>query len=193
MVTQPDRPVGRNPGNYCPASEADCAGRRPSGHAARKIRNNAEFRTPLSQSRQMPLLWSRYGRIVPPWMLALPRFGCINLHASLLPKYRGAAPIQWAVAMGESSPAIRRCCSRGSRHRPHSVATGDSDPTEKTAADLFEELAIGGAPLMVETLKGLANGTVSPKPQDHSGATFPSSISRASLLTWAQMSPPQEN
>ena len=67
-----------------------------------KIRNNAEFRAQLEAIAPDAIVVVAYGRIIPPWMLALPRLGCINLHASLLPKYRGAAPIQWAVAMGET-------------------------------------------------------------------------------------------
>ena len=66
-----------------------------------KIRNNAEFRAQLESIAPDAIVVVAYGRIIPPWMLALPRLGCINLHASLLPKYRGAAPIQWAMAMGE--------------------------------------------------------------------------------------------
>ena len=67
-----------------------------------KIRNNAEFRAQLEAIAPDAIVVVAYGRIIPPWMLALPRLGCINLHGSLLPKYRGAAPIQWAVAMGDA-------------------------------------------------------------------------------------------
>src|SRR5882757_4322551 len=66
-----------------------------------KIKNNVEFRARLEEIRPDAILVVAYGRIIPQWMLELPRFGNINLHGSLLPKYRGAAPIQWAVANGE--------------------------------------------------------------------------------------------
>ena len=66
-----------------------------------KIKNNHEFRAQLEASQPDAIIVVAYGRIIPKWMLDLPRYGNLNLHASLLPKYRGAAPIQWAVANGE--------------------------------------------------------------------------------------------
>ena len=114
-----------------------------------------------------------YGRIIPPWMLALPRLGCINLHASLLPKYRGAAPIQWAVAMGETvtgntTMLLEEGLDTGPILLQQEVAIGP----EQTAADLFDVLATSGAPLVVETLAGLADGSIQPKPQNHAQATL---------------------
>jgi methionyl-tRNA formyltransferase len=114
-----------------------------------------------------------YGRIIPQWMLALPRLGCINLHASLLPKYRGAAPIQWAVAMGDSftgntTMLLEEGLDTGPILLQQTVEIG----AEQTASELFPLLAEKGAPLVVETLAGLANGTLHPQPQNHEGATF---------------------
>ena len=68
-----------------------------------KIKNNAELRAQLEAIAPDAILVVAYGRIIPPWMLALPRLGNLNLHASLLPKYRGAAPVQWAIANGEGA------------------------------------------------------------------------------------------
>jgi methionyl-tRNA formyltransferase len=102
VVSQPDRPVGRDrlvAGT--PVKQAAQA----SGLAVtqpEKIRNNPEFRVQLESIAPDAIVVVAYGRIIPPWMLALPRLGCVNLHGSLLPKYRGAAPIQWAVAMGDA-------------------------------------------------------------------------------------------
>ena len=67
-----------------------------------KIKKNVELRERLEEIAPDAILVVAYGRIIPDWMLALPKHGCINLHGSLLPKYRGAAPIQWAVANGET-------------------------------------------------------------------------------------------
>src|SRR5258708_37577811 len=71
-----------------------------------KIKKNEEFRSQLEALRPDAIIVVGYGRIIPPWMLALPRYGNINVHASLLPKYRGAAPVQWAIAQGETVSGV---------------------------------------------------------------------------------------
>jgi methionyl-tRNA formyltransferase len=106
-------------------------------------------------------------------MLALPRLGCINLHGSLLPKYRGAAPIQWAVAMGDAftgntTMLLEEGLDTGPILLQQTVEIGP----DVTSVDLFETLAHTGAPLMVETLAGLAAGAIQPRPQNHEFATF---------------------
>ena len=100
-----------------------------------------------------------YGRIVPDWMLALPRYGCLNLHGSLLPKYRGAAPIQWAVANGETHTGVTTMrLDAGLDTGPMLLAQVEPIAPEETAEDLFESLAEVGARLMVKTLHGLEAG-----------------------------------
>ena len=101
VVSQPDRRVGRAQLLTAPpvkqaALEAGLPIAQPES-----IRNNEEFRAQLEAIAPEAIVVVAYGRLIPPWMLALPPLGCINLHASLLPRYRGAAPIQWAVANGE--------------------------------------------------------------------------------------------
>jgi methionyl-tRNA formyltransferase len=138
-----------------------------------KIRNNAEFRAQLEAIAPDAIVVVAYGRIIPPWMLALPRLGCINLHASMLPKYRGAAPIQWAVAMGENITGnTTMLLEEGLDTGPILMQQALAILPEKTASDLFEELAIGGAPLVVQTLAGLDAGTIEPSPQNHAYATL---------------------
>jgi methionyl-tRNA formyltransferase len=114
-----------------------------------------------------------YGRLIPPWMLGLPRLGCINLHASLLPRYRGAAPIQWAVARGEIFTGnTTMLLEEGLDTGPILLQQALAIAPEQTAAELFDELARGGAPLVVKTLAGLADGSIKPQPQNHAGATL---------------------
>ena len=103
VVTQPDRVRGRDQAPSPPPVKvlAEAAGLpvvQPE-----KIKNNAELRSRLEAIRPDAIIVVAYGRIIPDWMLQLPRWGNLNLHASLLPKYRGAAPIQWAVANGETT------------------------------------------------------------------------------------------
>ena len=124
-----------------------------------------------------------YGRIIPEWMLNLPRWGNINLHASLLPKYRGAAPIQWAVANGETvTGATTMRIDQG-------LDTGDmllqrslSIEPDQTAEQLFPLLAESGAGLMRETLEGLEAGTIHPIPQDNAGASLAPILQREDAL-----------
>lgn len=173
VVTQPDRPVGRAQELSAPpikqvATAAGIPVTQPD-----KIRNNVEFRAQLEAIAPDAIVVVAYGRIIPPWMLALPRFGCINLHASLLPKYRGAAPIQWAIAMGEAVTGnTTMLLEEGLDTGPVLLQQVRTIGPEETATDLFKELAIGGAPLMIETLAGLQSGYIAPKPQDHAHATF---------------------
>ena len=173
VVTQPDRPVGRAQELTAPPVKQLSIGAGLPITQPDKIRNNVDFRTQLEAIAPDAIVVVAYGRIIPPWMLALPRHGCINLHASLLPKYRGAAPIQWAIAMGETvtgntTMLLEEGLDTGPILLQRALAIGP----DQTAADLFEELSTSGAPLLVETLAGLQSGNVVPKPQDHARATL---------------------
>jgi methionyl-tRNA formyltransferase len=179
VVTQPDRPVGRKQiVEPTPVKQVALAAGLPVTQPE-KIRNNAEFRARLEAISPNAIVVVAYGRIIPPWMLALPRLGCINLHGSLLPKYRGAAPIQWAVAMGETvtgntTMLLEEGLDTGSILLQQQVEIGPG----QTSVDLFEILAARGAPLVVETLAGLADGEIEPKPQDHSQASLAPILTR---------------
>jgi len=179
VVSQPERPAGRNQQLTPP----------PVKHAAlsaglpvtqpEKIRNNQEFRLQLESIAPDAIVVVAYGRIIPPWMLALPRLGCINLHASLLPKYRGAAPIQWAIAMGDAFTGnTTMLLEEGLDTGPILLQRTIAIDPDQTAAELFPLMAQAGAPMIVETLAGLANGTVHPQPQSHEAATFAPLLTR---------------
>src|SRR5271169_1047249 len=173
VVTQPDRPRGR--GMELAASPVKEAAIRlgiPLAQPA-AIKNNAEFLALLEALHPDAIIVVGYGRIIPQWMIDLPRFGNLNLHASLLPKYRGAAPIQWAIANGESVTGVT------TMRIDSGLDTGDilmqrEIPIlgDDTAETLGLKLAGIGADLMVETLRGLKNGSVRPTPQDHAQATL---------------------
>src|SRR5271156_2657129 len=106
VVTQPDRVRGRDQDPSPPPIKVLAQDAGLSVVQPEKIKNNPEFRTRLESLKPDAIIVVAYGRIIPEWMLNLPRLGNINLHASLLPKYRGAAPIQWAVAQGESVTGV---------------------------------------------------------------------------------------
>ncbi len=173
VVTQPDRPRGR--GMELAISPVKATALRLGLPVLQpdQIKNNEGFKSQLTALRPDAIIVVGYGRIIPQWMIDLPRFGNLNLHASLLPKYRGAAPIQWAIARGESvTGATTMRIDAG-------LDTGDIlqqrelpiEP-EDTAETLAPKLAAMGAGLMVETVQGLQNGRVRPVPQDHSQATL---------------------
>jgi len=177
VVTQPDRPRGR--GMEVAVSPVKDAAIRLGIAVVQPvtIKNNVEFRAQLAAIRPDAVVDAiivvGYGRIIPQWMIDLPRFGNLNLHASLLPKYRGAAPIQWAIANGESVTGVT------TMRIDAGLDTGDilmqreiPIAAEDTAETLAPKLASIGADLMVETLRGLDTGEVRPTPQDHSQATL---------------------
>jgi len=173
VVTQPDRPRGR--GMEVAVSPVKDAAVRLGIDVVQPatIKNNAEFRDQLAAIAPDAIVVVGYGRIVPQWMIDLPRLGNLNLHASLLPKYRGAARIQWAIANGESVTGVT------TMRIDAGLDTGDilmqrETPisSEDTAETLAPKLAAAGAELMIETLRRLENGQIRPTPQDHSQATL---------------------
>jgi methionyl-tRNA formyltransferase len=173
VVTQPDKPQGRGL-ELAPsplkqrASELGLPIAQP-----RNIKNNEDFRRQLCELQPEAIVVVGYGRIIPQWMIELPALGNINLHASLLPKYRGAAPIQWAIASGETKTGnttmrIDAGLDTGDILQQQEVLIGPSD----TAETLAPRLASAGAELLVETLSGLETGTVHGRRQDDAHASL---------------------
>jgi methionyl-tRNA formyltransferase len=178
-VTQPDRAAGRGMQVQAGAVKETALRHGIEVVQPEKIRKNEEFRARLEAIQPDAILVVAYGRIIPDWMLALPRFGCINLHGSLLPKYRGAAPIQWAVANGETLTGVTTMrLDAGLDTGPMLLAEKVAIAPEETAEDLFESLAAIGAPLMVKTLAGLESGTIVPVEQEHAAATLAPILTR---------------
>jgi methionyl-tRNA formyltransferase len=178
-VTQPDRAAGRGMEMQAPPVKRAAAAHGIAVVQPEKIRNNEEFRERLELVRPDAILVVAYGRIIPRWMLDLPRLGNINLHGSLLPKYRGAAPVQWAVANGDRVTGVTTMrldegLDTGEILLAREVAIG----ADATAADMFRSLAGVGAELMVETLAGLAEGTLAGRRQDEARATLAPILTR---------------
>jgi len=179
VVTQPDRAAGRGMELQVGAVKAAALRHGLPVVQPEKIKKNAEFREQLEAIAPDAILVVAYGRIIPDWMLALPRFGCINLHGSLLPKYRGAAPIQWAVANGETLTGVTTMrLDAGLDTGPMLLAEVVPIAPEETAADLFECLADEGSKLMVKTLAKLERGELFPAEQDHAAATLAPILTR---------------
>jgi len=173
VVTQPDRPRGRGLEMIAsPVKEAALRLGIPVVQPA-AIKSNEGFRDQLTAIGPDVIVVVGYGRIIPQWMIDLPRFGNLNLHASLLPKYRGAAPIQWTIACGETVTGVTTMridagLDTGDILMQRELPIAPND----TAETLGPKLASIGADLMVETLRGLESGEVRPIPQDHSRASL---------------------
>jgi methionyl-tRNA formyltransferase len=185
VVTQPDRPRGRGREVAPPAVKAlaQDLGYRVLQPASIKT---ADFAEVISKTKPDFLVVVAYGKILPEHVLALPRLGTINVHASLLPKYRGPAPIQWAVINGEKETGV---CTQLMEKE---LDTGDlllsvHEPIkpDDTAGDLRDRLAVLGATVLIDTLRGLADKTIQPVPQDHSLATYAPMLTKDDgLINW---------
>ncbi|HVO62596.1 MAG TPA: methionyl-tRNA formyltransferase [Terriglobales bacterium] len=173
VVTQPDKPRGRGL-ELAPspvkqrATELHLPITQPT-----TIKNNEDFKSQLAAITPDAIIVVGYGRIIPQWMIDLPPLGNINGHASLLPKYRGAAPIQWAIANGETVTGVTTMridagLDTGDILLQRELPIGDED----TAVSLAPRLADIGADVMVQTLRGLQDGRIQPRPQDHANATL---------------------
>ena len=172
VMTNPDEPSGR--GYETKPSPVKQAAVRASLKVFQpaKLKDESTV-TFLSGFQPDCIVVVAYGHIIPPWMIDLPKLGCINLHASLLPKYRGAAPIQWAIARGETVTGVTAMkidegLDTGDIMLKQEVPIESSDTTET----LSERLSGVGAELMAETLGKLGRGEIQPQPQDHSQATL---------------------
>ncbi len=172
VITQPDRPRGRGRQvSPPPVKEAAVAASIPV-HQPEKIRA-PEAQELLQRLAPDCIVIIAYGQIIPARLLTIPKLGWINLHASLLPKYRGAAPINWAIANGETTTGLT------TMRIDAGMDTGDvflqeeiEIAPEETAPELAKSMSEAGAPFMAETLRGIASGKLAPRSQNHADATY---------------------
>jgi len=173
VVTQPDRPKGRGLELVASPVKQSALKLNVPITQPEKIKTNDQFRAQLTAIKPDAIIVVGYGRIIPQWMLDLPPLGNINLHASLLPKYRGAAPIQWAIANGDSvtgntTMRIDAGLDTGDILVQQEIPIAPDDTSETLAP----KLATAGADLMIETLRGLQAGTIHPRTQDTAQASL---------------------
>jgi methionyl-tRNA formyltransferase len=179
VVTQPDRASGRGMELHEPPVKQAALAHGIPVVQPEKIKTNVEFRVRLEAVQPDAIVVVAYGRIIPRWMLDLPRLGNINLHGSLLPKYRGAAPVQWAIANGDSVTGVTTMridegLDTGDLLLAHAIPIAANE----TAPDVFRALSDVGAQLMVQTLGRLAAGNIDPRPQDKTQATLAPILTR---------------
>lgn len=185
VFTQPDRPAGRGLVPTPPPIKRVAQELGLTVYQPEKINREAEFIKTLNPD---VIVVVAFGQFLSKKLLAIPKYGCINLHASLLPKYRGAAPIQWALITGECETGLTTFLlneemDAGDILLQEKVSISDED----TAGTLHDKLAELGPDLVLRTLEGLEQGTLIPRPQDHSQATFAPKIeSIMGQIDWSQ-------
>lgn len=179
VFTQPDKPRGRGMElSFSPVKTLALAHGLPV-YQPDKMRDGTALRQ-IEVCQPDILVVVAYGRILPDEILAVPRYGAINVHASLLPKYRGAAPIQWAVLNGDKVTGV------STMYLASEMDTGDviyTDETEigeyETSGELFDRLMAMGAELLVKTLRDIEAGTAPRTPQDNSQASYVSMLDKS--------------
>ncbi|MFY9268345.1 MAG: methionyl-tRNA formyltransferase [Candidatus Manganitrophaceae bacterium] len=173
VVTQPDRPKGRGEILTPPPIKVAALQRAIPLLQPERIRKDPAFIEHLISLAPDLAVVVAFGQILPESVLKIPRFGCINLHGSLLPKYRGAAPIQWALIEGEKETGVTTIqMDAGMDTGPILLKQSVSIEPDETAGQLAGRMAEVGASLLEETLSFLKAGKLNPMPQDHSKATL---------------------
>jgi methionyl-tRNA formyltransferase len=186
VVTQPDRPKGR--GQSVVASPVKRLCQRAGLPVLQPLKmKDPAFLEALQNWKPELIAVAAFGRILPPVILELPPQGCINVHASLLPKYRGAAPIQWALINGERETGVTTMLmDAGMDTGPILLQERVAIQPEETAGGLSTRLAVVGGRLLLATIQELKAGTVTPKPQDHTQATSAPLLKKEDgLIDWA--------
>jgi len=178
VFTQPDKPKGRKM-VMTPPDVKVCAEKlgipvfQPSSMRSEEAYNS------LKELNPDVIVVAAYGQILPKAVLDLPKFGCVNIHGSLLPKYRGAAPIQQSVLDGEKVTGVTTMLMDIGLDTGDILLKAETEIGEnETAGELFDRLAVLGGELIVETLDKLAKGEITPQKQDESLATHTSKISK---------------
>jgi methionyl-tRNA formyltransferase len=187
VITQPDRPRGR--GQHVSSSPVKDAALEAGIAVYQPEKIKSESAHDFFQ-RVAPdvVVIIAYGQIIPQSLLDIPRLGWINLHASLLPKYRGAAPINWAIVNGETRTGVTTIeVNAGLDTGPVLLKRELEIAADETAPELAARLADIGAPLVTETLRKLDRGELTPQPQDDSQATFAHLLKKEDgRIDWSQ-------
>jgi len=186
VFTQPDKPAGRGKQMHEPPVKALAINHGIPVHQPAKIKTNEDVRAVFEQAKPDACVVAAYGKILPAWLLEIPKLGCINVHASLLPRYRGAAPINWAIANGERETGVTIMqmdpgMDTGAMLAKRAIAIGE----QETAPELTARLSSLGAELLSATLPRIARGEIDHEAQEDSHATYAPMLKREDgLIDW---------
>ena len=187
VVSQPDKPKGR--GHKLVPTEVKSVALEAGLKVFQPLTlKDGTFREILDELKPDLIIVVAYGNILPDYIIEYPKYGCVNVHASLLPKYRGSAPIQWAIINGERITGVT------TMKMDSGVDTGDmllKAETEigeyETSEELFDRLAVMGGELLIKTVKGLEAGAITPVPQNHAEHTCAPMITRETgIIDWTK-------
>ena len=187
VFTQPDKPRGRKQELTPPEVKVLALEKGLTVYQPKTLKDGEATEIISSLSPDV-IVVAAYGKILPKEILELPRYGCINVHGSLLPKYRGAAPIQWSVINGESETGVTimqmgEGLDTGDMLYQKAIPIGADD----TAESMFDKLAALGAQMIVEALELLPQGRLTPVKQDESLATYASMLDKSiSNIDWSK-------
>lgn len=186
VVTQPDKPVGRGMKFQSPPAAQWAKDHGIRLEQPKRLKNNPEFHETLKSLDLEVVITAAYGKILPKTLLEVPKHGFLNVHASLLPKYRGAAPIQWALINGESETGISIMqTEEGLDTGPVRFVSKYQIQPNDTAVDLFEKLATLGAEALTVALEKLELGTLPLNPQENTLASFAPLLEKEDgLIRW---------
>ena len=189
VVTNPDRPKGRGMKMVASPVKEFAVSKNLKIYQPEKVRNNVEFIEEIEALQPDAICVVAYGKILPKEILDIPRLGCINVHGSLLPKYRGAAPIQWAVINGEKVTGVT------TMYMDVGMDTGDmifkeevNIGEDETTGELWDELSNVGAKLLVKTLKYIEDGNAPRIPQGEDFSMAPMLNKDMSKIDWNSQS-----
>jgi len=178
VVTQPDRPKGRGQKLTPPPVKTLAISRQLPVFQPEKLRDPSAVAHLRSLSPDL-IVVAAYGQILSPAVLAIPPRGCVNVHGSLLPKYRGAAPVARAIQMGESKTGVTTMLMDEGMDTGPILLTAETEITpEDNLESLHDRLALMAADLLLKTLKGLERGSVKPVAQNHLQATYAPKVAR---------------
>ena len=187
VVTNPDKPKGRGMKMVASPVKEFALEKGLTVYQPEKVRNNEEFVEKIKSLKPDAICVVAYGKILPKEILEIPKYGCINVHGSLLPKYRGAAPIQWAVLNGDKETGIT------TMYMGKGMDTGDMILKEKveigedeTTGELWDRLSKIGGKLLVETLKQIEDGTAPREKQGEEFTMAPMLNKEMSKINWGE-------
>ena len=174
VFCQPDKPKGRGMKLVAPPVKETALENGTPVYQPNSLKNSGEvFIKVIEELAPECIVVAAYGKILPKSVLDIPKYGCVNVHGSLLPKYRGAGPIQWAVLNDEKTTGITTMLMGEGLDTGDMLLKSETEIGEnETAAELFDRLADMGAELIVETLDKLEKGEVTPVAQNEAEATY---------------------
>ena len=186
VVTNPDKPKGRGMKLIPSEVKQFAVEKNIKVYQPLKVKNNIEFIDEIKALKPDVICVVAYGKILPKDILEIPKYGCINVHASLLPKYRGAAPIQWAILNGDKKTGVTTMymdigMDTGDMILKQEVEIGE----DETTGELWDRLKVIGGKLLVETLKQIENGTVKREKQGDDFTLAPMLSKEMAQIQWA--------